>query len=296
MSGPTWGDMGYRIIVFCLTSWTVSFAQPSIERLNNGCLTFAYWQIRKYADSLSLSRSERVAEDFIERIAVDEVSLFGRQCLAPHHRVSFRNAILKRIVSIGVLERFSVSADKRLDELVDWKSMQREAKEAFKRNARERPEADSIPYMQFTLRELVNRRIVELQIMQRSPPESKSCWEWSDYTLNLLADSLNHWVSGKPLPKFLQDRFLDLKLQKQLNQCTVSKELISYRREVVFRVVNREVLEAIARSGDPAIGAVVDAEELSAVSKFSSYPYLRFSMNELARMRLDDINRVTGAR
>lgn len=286
----------FSLLACFLTYWAITHAQPSVERANDGCLTFAYWRIDKYADSLNFADSEHSINEFIDNLAVDQNTLFHKYCLEPFHKVSFRKSILDRIINLDALNRLAESPDRRLDKLVDWKAMQKEAKKAFERNARKKPEPDSILYMQHSLRTLIKRRIKEIEDGKRNPPESKSCWEWSDFRLNLYADSLNHWSIGNPLPRFLSDKFLDLKLQKQLNQCTVSKELISYRREVLYRVVNADALGAVAGTDDPALSEKVTSGELANVSNFKAYPYLQFSTGELARMRLDDLDKVNRRR
>jgi len=119
------------------------------------------------------------------------------------------------------------------------------------------------------------------------------CWAVKDAVINSHADSLNFWSAGVPLPDFVSDSTMDWWLIRLGGDCFIKLQFISYRKAILDRVVNEEVLVLITKAKDERLDKLYDPKEMEKKVKpsihtpnFPDLPYMKYSTRQLAEQRL----------
>lgn len=124
--------------------------------------------------------------------------------------------------------------------------------------------------------------------------ERWSCIEHIEITINRYADSLNFWTQGMALPKFVSDPMFDQRFTYS-NYCLSVNWIFSYRKLILDRVVNTDVLNVIIDSKDARLDSVyVLTEEQIKIETPNKYirdfPYATHSTRSLTKRRLNRID------
>jgi hypothetical protein len=161
------------------------------------------------------------------------------------------------------------------------------------------PTFPDIPFMELTTRQLALRRLKELDrgCSYRVRINYKTgCWLPIDWRINVMADSLNCFLSNSKLPTYLFDADLDFKYMEITKPCYEEREkaLISMRKAILDRVYNLAALRAIIECGDSSLDALYTSNAVDVYNSTGAsrprIPYMKYSTRELAKRRLEKLN------
>ncbi len=144
--------------------------------------------------------------------------------------------------------------------------------------------------------------ILSVRSFSQTRPESVErknydCWASIDHIINIYSDSLNFCSIGR-LPDFIYEVNLDHSLIGFSRDCFIRPQFISFRRAILERVVNEEVLNAVAKSKDARLDEIYNPHELERTKKehpsihgsnYPELPYMKYSTKQLAEMRLKEL-------
>jgi hypothetical protein len=124
------------------------------------------------------------------------------------------------------------------------------------------------------------------------------CWTRSDAKVNTFADSLNFWRTGAPLPAFVFIVNFDWAFSNKVYECVKEPENFSFRKAILDRVINEEVLEAIFNSKGKSLDSLYSPIELTKKYHnsihpgiFPDIPYMKYTTRVLVKRRLTELRR-----
>ena len=141
----------------------------SVERSNYGCWASNDAIINKYADSLNFWTSSLSIPKFVFQPNFDWMLMgLGNSCFVKQQYISYRKAILDRVVNDQALSAIIELPDLDLDKTYDPKELEKKSKPSV--HSRGYPD---LPFMKYSTRQLSDRRLKELSQKRKALLENK---------------------------------------------------------------------------------------------------------------------------
>jgi hypothetical protein len=122
------------------------------------------------------------------------------------------------------------------------------------------------------------------------------CFTRLDKGINEFADSLNYWSKVNPLPKYISEPNFDFAFSAQVYECVKKPEHFSFRRAILNRVFNEDVLIEIVDSKNTNFDKLYDPKAMENKYKesihtpnFPELPYMKYTTRDLAKQRLKEL-------